>query len=212
MKTFPWVVLRQLVRVPRPRPRPVDRVAELAGEGLQLVDGGRGRLRAARSRGRRGARLQAAEVPEPAGRDELHRPCRRRVVDLDLVVHARVGDVDALGIAVVEDGETAAREPGGHGALGRSLLLDRGVRTWERVGSDREVRLVGADLDAVRQIAHVDLAAAGLRQLVREAALRAEPEDRMLDRGGEVSELGPRGCGRAGDLCRVARRAAVVAQ
>ena len=130
-------------------------------------------------------------MPEPAGRDELHRPCRRGVVDLDLVVHARVGDVDALGIAVVEDGETAAREPGGHGALGRSLLLDRGVRTWERVGNDREVRLVGADVDAVRQIAHVDLAVAGLRQLVGEAALRAEPEDRMLDLGGEVSELGP---------------------
>ena len=120
-------------------------------------------------------------MPEPAGRDELHRPCRRGVVDLDLVVHARVGDVGALGITVVEDGETVAREPGGHGALGRSLLLDRGVRTWERVGNDREVRLVGADVDAVRQIAHVDLAAAGLRQLVGEAALRAEPEDRMLD-------------------------------
>ena len=116
------------------------------------------------------------------------------------------------GIAVVEDGETAAREPGGHGALGRSLLLDRGVRTGERVGRDREVRLVGADVDAVRQIAHVDLAVAGLRQLVGEAALRAEPEDRMLDRGGEVSELRLGGRGRAGDLCRLARRVAVVAQ
>ena len=204
----------QLVRVPRPRPRPVDRVIELAGEGLELVDGSFGRHRAARarSRGRRGARLQAADVPEPAGRDELHRPCLRRVVDLDLVVHARVGDVDALGISLVEDGETAAREPGGHGAVGGSLFLDRGVRTWERVGNDGEVRLVGADVDAVRQIAHVDVAVAGLRQLVGEAAPRAEPEDRMLDLGGEVSELGPRGRGRAGDLCRVARRAAVAAQ
>ena len=42
---------------------------------------------------------EAAEAPEPARGDELHRPCRRRVVDLDLVVDARVGDVDALRVA-----------------------------------------------------------------------------------------------------------------
>ena len=110
----------------------------MAEQGRELLQvGGRHRRRLSRC-----ARRQAAEVGELPGRDEPHRPRRRRVVHLDLVVHAGVGDMDALRVALVEHRQAAVRELRCLRPLARRLELDGRKRARERVGRDRQVRLV----------------------------------------------------------------------
>ena len=65
--------------------------------------------------------------------------------------------MDALGVAVVEDGDASVGELRRDGALRSGLLLERRIRAGERVRRDGEVRLPAPDGDARRQVADVDL-------------------------------------------------------
>ena len=175
----------QLVRVARLGAGPVDRVADPLRERPE-VRGRRGRgLRADPAGGRRRAAADARELPR---RHELHRARRRRVIDLDLVVHLRVADVDALRVAGVQHGDASAREPRGDRALGARLLPDDRVGAGEGIRGHSEVRLGGADVDTRRQVAHVDLSVRGLRDLVGRVAPRSEPVDRMPDGPGQCRD------------------------
>ena len=68
-------------------------------------------------------------------------------------------------------------------------LLDRRVRARERVRPDREVCLLGPHLLAGRQVADVDRAIRRLGELVRVARPGPDPEDRVVDRGSERSDV-----------------------
>ena len=137
--------------------------------GRRAPSGPRRRLRPApwcsgpRRRRRSAGSPRVANFP---GRDELHRPAGGRVVDLDLVVDVRIGDMDALGIAAVEDGDASVGELRRDGALRGRLLLERRVRAGERIRRDREVRLAAPDGDARGQVADVDLPGLAPRELV----------------------------------------------
>ena len=154
-------------------PGPVERMVERAGDRLQLA---RGHERGCRG-GRGGCRRDRHDLPRA---DELLRLGGRRVVDLDLVVGPREGDVDVRrGVLVVE----RDRSPGGHpyGARPLGASLGDGECARHRIRADGQLGLLGSDCNAVRQVAEIDLAVRRLGQLVRLPRFRTGPVDRALE-------------------------------
>ena len=117
-------------------------------------------------------------------------PGRGRVEHLDLVRDARVGDVDALRVSRVDDGEAAAGEPDRPFRVPRGRTPHGGERARERVRRDREVGPLRARGDARRQVADEHRAGVRPRQLVGDSGLFAEPVDRLAERRGERAQAG----------------------
>ena len=114
---------------------------------------------------------------------------RVRIEDLDLIVDPRISDVNALGVRAGDDSKTPIRDLDRR----RACLLGNGlkgaVRTREGIGGDGQVFLLGANIDPRRQVANEDRAVRRLGQLVREARPRPDPEDGVVERGRQRSDL-----------------------
>src|SRR5205823_13477155 len=123
---------------------------------------------------RRGA---SVDRPNRAALHELPGASRVRGVDLDLVVRAGVGDVDIRRAGAAVDREPAARGLERDVAGGLRSLAKRLVGVGDGVGADEEDVLAAADAHAVREVADEGAAVRALRQLVRDALLRAGPVD-----------------------------------
>src|SRR5207245_2958252 len=129
-----------------------------------------------------------------------------RIVDLDLVVHAREGDVDAARRVFGDLPDAAFGDRDRGDAALRDQVLDCRVRPRERVGGHGQIRVPAALLPR-RQIADVDGAAGDALKLVGVTVLRPYPEDRVTELGGQVCEPAGRDGGHV-DLLSLRRRGA----
>ena len=153
-------------------PGPVDRVADGSGERLQ-PDGGRGDRAGGLGGGHGDGRGLVAH-------GVLARLVGVGRVDLDLEVGVGVRDVDARGMALVDDGDPALRRLHQLVAVRAEVALHHLVGVRHRVGADREERPRVARGHAGRQVAHIRAVEAA-RQLVGSGGVRSDPVDRLRD-------------------------------
>ena len=122
--------------------------------------------------------------PHLAGLRNADRVLRRGIVDLDLDVLARERDVHALRLLRIDHRETATAQRD----LAAIGVLQRLEGVW--VGVCRDDQVLGAlraDRPVARQVADVDGALLGARELIERLA-GARPVDRLPDGAGELFE------------------------